>query len=163
MDKTVHKVIKNFLPERQLKEITKANTFLTSSWFDFPAPYEYQRSILEEASSFVDLSSAIGVEEWFHNPYFQKLPTEHYDKDEKLFAATGEIVHPLCSCILYIKVDNLVGADLHLIEEGISITPTSNTLILMKPGVYHKVTDYISGIRSSLYLNPWDRELFSGC
>lgn len=163
MDKTNYKLIKNFLPEKQLKDITKTNSFLSSSWFDFPPPYEYQRSILEEASSFVDLSTAIGVEEWFHNPYFHNLPGEHYDKDEKLFAATGEVVFPLCSCILYIKVKNLVGADLHLIEEDISITPTSNTLILMKPGVYHKVTDYVSGIRSSVYLNPWDRELFSRC
>lgn len=161
MDTAVHKVIKNFLPEKELKEISSTKTFLQTNWFPNPPPYNYQRSIMEEASSFTNLSSTVGIEEWFHNPAFRTLPAAHFDKDEGLYKHTGIILYPLCSCILYIKVEDLEGANLHLIDTKTTITPESNMLVLLKPGIYHEVTEYISGIRSSVYLNPWNRELFS--
>lgn len=163
MDNSVYRIVKNFLPQKQLDSITKTKTFkiLGSMWFDMPAPYEYQNSILEEASGFEDISSAIGFEEWFHDPFFRDLPRAHYDKDEGLYEATRELKFPLCSCIFYMRAEQLEGAQLHIIDKEVLVTPESNMLVLMKPGVYHKVTKYKSGVRTSVYLNPWSEKLYN--
>jgi hypothetical protein len=159
----MHRVIKDFLSKKQLDSITRTKTFkiLGSMWFDMPAAYEYQNYILEEAASFIDISKAIGFEEWFHDPFFRGLPTKHYDKDEGLYAATKQLKFPLCSCILYMRVEQLEGAKLHIIDGETLVVPESNMLVLMAPGVYHQVTEYKSGIRTSVNLNPWSEKLYN--
>lgn len=154
------KEIKNFLPEKVLLSIPKHRGFnpFSTKWYDCPLEREYQQYIIEEASSFVDLSSMVGIEEWFHNPCFIDLPGEHYDKNEKLWLENRHLEFPLCSCVLYLKVENLMGADL-LVDRRIKITPESNKLVLMKPGVIHEVTSYESGVRTSINLNPWYKKV----
>lgn len=155
-----YKVIKNFLPKEDLFKLPLSKGFrlFKSTWFDFPFELNYHNFIIEEAKSFVNLDNIVGLEQWHHNPHFMPLPGEHYDKNEYLYATEEKLEFPLCSCILYMKIEDLVGSNL-LIENEIELVPETNTLILMKPGVLHAVTDFTSGTRTSLNINPWDKKL----
>ena len=116
----------------------------------------YQNKILQEIKNdFTDLSSAIGIEEW-HQDADWFLPEEHIDKDEALYETTGEVKLPLCSAILYLRVENLVGANLKLVRDNVEVTPKPGTLVLLSPGLLHSITDYESGKRISLNMNIWD-------
>jgi hypothetical protein len=160
VDKTVLKEISNFLPQRLLDSISRRRQFnpFETKWYDKEDLAEYQLAILEEAGSKYDLTPMIGIEEWHHNPCFMPLPSEHYDKDEKLFEKENILEFPLCSCVLYMKIENLVGGHL-LVDKRMEVVPESNKLVLMSPGVIHEVTDYISGVRTSLNINPWERKV----
>ena len=151
------KIIENALCLEELNRLRqeRSKTLLKNFWYDAPFSKEYQLKLLEYASDFVDTSDTIGAEEWSHNPFLSPLPEGHYDKDEYLFETTGELVFPLCSCILYLTVKDLKGGD--LIVEGERVVPETNKLILLKPGTWHEVTEYIGGSRVGLYLNFWDR------
>lgn len=154
------KVLNNFLPQHELDKIPRYPGFnpFRHYWYDSPPQRGYQSAILEEASSFVDLSEIVGFEEWFHNPSLFSLPGKHYDKDEMLYNKTKVLSFPLCSCVFYMKVEDLNGANLE-IEGERPIIPTPNTLVIFKPGVLHEVTPYRSGTRTSLNINPWNRLL----
>ena len=156
----IYKVLKNFLEPSVLGSISSYKGFnpFKARWYDAPIEREYQKNILEEASSFVELDRLVGIEEWFHNPAFLHLPGKHYDKDEYLYERDGTLDFPLCSCVLYMKVEDLVGARL-IIEDSFEVVPESNTLVLMKPGTLHEVTEYVSGTRTSVNINPWSRPL----
>ena len=84
---------------------------------------------------------------------------EHEDKDEKLYAETGEVSYPICSAILYLRIENLVGAKLRIVRDNIEIEPKPGMLVLLAPGVTHSITEYSQGTRISLNLNIWDRPL----
>mgnify|MGYP000318079539 CR=1 FL=1 len=96
-----------------------------------------------------DFDSAAKDADWF-------LPEEHIDKDETLYETTGEVKLPLCSAILYLRVENLVGANLKLVRYNVEVTPKPGTLVLLSPGLLHSITDYESGKRISLNMNIWD-------
>jgi hypothetical protein len=153
----MHRVINNFLTKEDLLSISKFRDFnpFQPSWVSKENLKGYQIKILEEASKTYNLDKAIGIEEWHHNPCFMPLPTEHYDKDEILFKEKNHLRFPLCSCVLYMKIENLRGARL-IIDKRIEIVPESNTLVLISPGITHRVTDYVSGTRTSLNINFWD-------
>jgi hypothetical protein len=92
-----------------------------------------------------------------------------------LWEETGQVRLPLCSAILYVMVDNLVGANLEVSKDNIpididympefknvdTIVPEEGKIVLLDPGVWHKVTDYVSGRRIALILNFWDEPLYS--
>jgi hypothetical protein len=147
----------NVLPIKELRGFYKYKDFnpFESKWYDFPLERYYQQKMAEYAGEFADLSSAVGAEEWSHNPHWGSLPEAHYDKDEYLYVTTGDLEFPICSAILYIKVEDLIGANLKVGEE--IIVPETNMLVLLNSGVWHEITPYESGTRVSIYLNFWDR------
>jgi len=150
-----YKIIDNFLPQDMLKVGSLLNPFI-SKWFRYPAEKPYQNAILEEANKYFPLDACVGFEEWSHNPHWSPLPNPHYDKDEKVYSALGILKFPICSCILYLKVENLIGAHLYLDDIGKVIRPRTNRLVLLAPGVFHSVTEFKSGTRVSVNINPWD-------
>lgn len=154
----MYKIVDNFLTGKELAGISRERGFNPFGYSIHKVPLTgFKAKLFEEASKFVDLSTTIQAEVWYHNPVFSPLPKKHYDKDEALHRATGELSFPLVSCILYLKIGALVGSDL-LIEEDV-ITPKPNRLVLMKPGVEHEVTPWISGTRVSVNMNLWDKKL----
>jgi len=154
----VWRTIDNFLSKEEIAKVFTEKSFkpFTVRWHTLPSKSFYQNKILQEIKNdFTDLSSAIGIEEW-HQDADWFLPEEHIDKDEALYETTGEVKLPLCSAILYLRVENLVGANLKLVRDNVEITPKSGTLVLLSPGLLHSITDYESGKRISLNMNIWD-------
>ena len=154
------KEIPNFLSERLLKSIPRRRGFnpFEAKWYDSSELAEYQLAILEEARSVYNLDTMVGIEEWHHNPCFMPLPGEHYDKNEKLFEEKNHLEFPLCSCVFYMKIEDLEGGHL-IVDKRMEVVPESNKLILMSPGIIHSVTEYISGVRTSLNINPWEKQV----
>ena len=153
----MHIIVENFFSTEELSSIARVKGFnpWITTWTSLESLHAYQSSIVAEAEKSFDLSTLVGVEEWQHNPAFRRLPGEHYDKDESLWQKEEQLVFPLCSCILYMKVENLVGSNLVLNKE-IEITPQSNMLVLLPPGLLHEVTPHESGVRTSINLNLWN-------
>jgi len=154
----MYKIVDNFLTFNEMRTIAEPpfNPF-AKGWYTEPKKL-YQKRILEEASNYIGFSSIVGLEEWHHNPHWSSLPDEHYDKDEALYEETGELQFPLCSCIYYYRIRDLVGGDL-VLDNTITITPTENTLVLLEPGLLHNITPYVSGVRLSVNINPWDYQI----
>jgi hypothetical protein len=154
----VWRTIDNFLSKEEIAKVFTEKSFkpFTVRWHTLPSKSFYQNKILQEIKNdFTDLSSAVGIEEW-HQDADWFLPEEHIDKDEALYETTGEVKLPLCSAILYLKVENLVGANLKLVRDNVEVTPKPGTLVLLSPGLLHSITDYESGKRISLNMNIWD-------
>ena len=154
----VWRTIDNFLSKEEIAKVFTEKSFkpFTVRWHTLPSKSFYQNKILQEIKNdFTDLSSAIGIEEW-HQDAEWFLPEEHIDKDEALYETTGEVKLPLCSAILYLRVENLVGANLKLVRDNVEVTPKPGTLVLLSPGLLHSITDYESGKRISLNMNIWD-------
>ena len=152
------RTIDNFLSKEEIAKVFTEKSFkpFTVRWHTLPSKSFYQNKILQEIKNdFTDLSSAIGIEEW-HQDADWFLPEEHIDKDEALYETTGEVKLPLCSAILYLRVENLVGANLKLVRDNVEVTPKPGTLVLLSPGLLHSITDYESGKRISLNMNIWD-------
>jgi len=76
-----------------------------------------------------------------------------------LFAKTGELSFPICSCVIYLAIENLVGAELEIGDT--KIVPEAGMLVLIAPEVWHKVTNIVSGKRHSLNYNFWNKPLYS--
>jgi len=154
----VWRTIDNFLSKEEIAKVFTEKSFkpFTVRWHTLPSKSFYQNKILQEIKNdFTDLSSAVGIEEW-HQDADWFLPEEHIDKDETLYETTGEVKLPLCSAILYLRVENLVGANLKLVRDNVEVTPKPGTLVLLSPGLLHSITDYESGKRISLNMNIWD-------
>lgn len=157
----VWRTIDNFLSEEEISKVFREKSFkpFTTRWHPLPSKSFYHNKILAEiADEFADVSGAVGVEEW-HQDADWFLPEEHEDKDEKLYAETGEVSYPICSAILYLRIENLVGAKLRIVRDNIEIEPKPGMLVLLAPGVTHSITEYSQGTRISLNLNIWDRPL----
>jgi hypothetical protein len=150
------RIIENALTSSIARE-KSVGEVLTSLWFNLPVKREYQKQILEYVKDYVPIDNAVGIEEWGHVPETLPFPQKHLDKDEELYKSTGELKFPLCSCIYYHKIENLVGAD--LMVETHKITPESNMLVLLKPGIWHEITQYTSGTRTAVMINVWDYRL----
>lgn len=140
-------------------------TFGKVEWFSKNDAREYQKQIISNAIKYYDLADMVGWEEWGHVAGIREFPESHQDKDESLAAETGEVKTPICSCIYYHKVEDLKGAELYLLEEDDenkiidTVTPQTNMLVLLDPGVWHGVSPYISGIRSTINMNPWNYQV----
>lgn len=155
-----YKVIDHFLTEEEiicLKHHLKKD-FLKYKWYDYPPKRMYQDKLLGAVAGFVNVEKIVGFEEWSHNPHWKPLPTWHLDKNEDKWESSKELELPICSCIYYLNIENLVGGNL-LIKDKIEVVPKSNRLVLLKPGVWHAVDKVISGTRVSLNINPWEHTL----
>lgn len=157
----VWRTIDNFLSQEEIKNVYKTKSFkpFTTQWHSLPSESFYHNKVLDEIKNeFADISTAVGLEEW-HQDADWFLPGEHEDKDERLYHKTGEVSYPICSAILYLAVENLVGANLRLVRDNVEVQPETGKLVLLAPGVTHNITDFISGKRISINLNIWDRPL----
>ena len=122
--------------------------------------YTYiHNKLLEQVEDFIGSKKTIGVEQWSFHSELTLLPGLHQDRDESLFDKTGELSFPMCSCIAYLSVEDLEGANLQ-IEDNI-IVPKTGMLVLIAPGVWHKVSDYKKGKRLSINYNFWDKPLYN--
>lgn len=79
----------------------------------------------------------------------------HVDIDEMHEVRNkGEIRLPLMTIIYYPEIENLVGGEFR--TENIILTPKTNTMVIMSPGMVHSVNPIESGTRLSFMINPWD-------
>lgn len=109
-------------------------------------------TILDKASEYFDLSSMQYYEAWTHG--LTRPLDWHYDKDEALFQSKGITRFPLCSNVFYpIEDDNLVGGKL-MFENGVTVNPKRNRLVVFAPGLYHSVQPF-RGKRISININTW--------
>lgn len=136
------------------------NNFSVEQWCSLHLNHNYEilcRSLLSECKKYYNLSDCIGYEFWTQN---NTRPSGwHYDKDERFHNTTGDYKFPICSIILYLKVNNLTGGLLHL--EDIIITPKSNRMVIFPPGVFHYVEEF-TGERISFLINPWNYDISLG-
>lgn len=85
----------------------------------------------------------------------------HYDKDEELYALTGEIVTPSIGTVYYPEQDQFEGGMLEIYTEGINKAPEvvyakPNRLIIFDAGKYvHAVTQVTHGTRKAIAINLW--------
>tara|TARA_R100000152_G_C6703047_1_gene132166 strand:- start:383 stop:856 length:474 start_codon:yes stop_codon:yes gene_type:complete len=78
----------------------------------------------------------------------------HYDKNEKKSDEGLEDEYPECSIVFYpIVDDNLVGGKL-MFQNGLSIPPERNRVVIFSAGILHTVQPF-RGKRISYNINPW--------
>ena len=88
----------------------------------------------------------------------------HYDKDEELFAQTGQIVTPIIGTVYYPEQDQFEGGMLEIYSEGVDNTPEvvyakPNRLVIFDAGKYvHAVTPVTKGTRKAIAINLWASE-----
>lgn len=121
---------------------------ICDTWYD-NKHLSYASHLIQEAAKYFDLSSSIGCE--MHVNYEE--PKKHYDKDEKLFRTTGEIIFPLCSIVYYPFID-MEGGQIIFPGEGIAITPVTNRAIFFRGNLLHDGNPF-TGVRQSIGINPW--------
>ena len=116
---------------------------------------ELVKTIMDKANNYFDLSEMKYYEAWTHE---NTIPGGmHYDKDELLYAE-GELKFPLCSTVFYANVsDDIKGGKL-LFEDGVTIEPKFNRLVIFSPGLRHGVEPF-RGKRTSININPWKYEI----
>ena len=135
--------------------------------------------LLSLSSSYFNLDNCTGYECW--TQLNGRPPEWHVDLDETRRISDKIIRLPICSMIYYLKVDSLIGGELkisHLaVKDGIQeseyikgielsnvkpydvITPKTNRLVMIPPGIYHKVETF-KGERMSMIVNPWNTSKF---
>ena len=116
---------------------------------------ELVKTIMDKANNYFDLSELKYYEAWTHE---NTIPGGmHYDKDELLYAE-GELKFPLCSTVFYANVsDDIKGGKL-LFEDGVTIEPKFNRLVIFSPGLRHGVEPF-RGKRTSININPWEHKI----
>ena len=116
---------------------------------------ELVKTIMDKANNYFDLSEMKYYEAWTHE---NTIPGGmHYDKDELLYAE-GELKFPLCSTVFYANVsDDIKGGKL-LFEDGVTIEPKFNRLVIFSPGLRHGVEPF-RGKRTSININPWEHKI----
>lgn len=116
---------------------------------------ELVKTIMDKANNYFDLSEMKYYEAWTHE---NTIPGGmHYDKDEPLFAE-GKLNFPLCSTVFYANVsDDIKGGKL-LFEDGVTIEPKFNRLVIFSPGLRHGVEPF-RGKRTSININPWEHKI----
>ena len=88
----------------------------------------------------------------------------HYDKDEELYAKTGEIVRPIIGTVYYPEQPEFEGGMLAIYTKGIDAAPElvyakPNRLIIFDAGNYvHAVTPVTRGTRKAIAINLWQSE-----
>lgn len=119
------------------------------TWFE-RGSHALTEQILDVARRFFDLSAMAGYEMHVntHTPY------RHYDKDEVLYDTQGVLSFPLCGIVYYPVLENLVGGDLVFPEDGVSVRPQVNRLVMFSPDLLHEGVPH-SGTRISIGVNPW--------
>lgn len=106
--------------------------------------------IFDFVSDIYELKDTKFLEYWKHH---NTSPRWHYDCDEVYLRRTGNYSFALNTIIFYPEIELLQGGE--LITETIRITPITNRMVILSPGIWHKVDDIVSGSRMSLNINPW--------
>jgi hypothetical protein len=104
--------------------------------------------LLRRAADYFDLSLMVGSEYWAN---YGTRPDWHIDKDEKLYAMSGNTECPICSIVYYADIDALGG---DFMTETIRVKPVTNRMIVFAAGLKHGVEPY-TGTRLSVAVNPW--------
>ena len=141
----------------QMHKKYTGKTNFKEKWYSLDEDHIFRDLCLQvmvKAHRYVDLTSCIGYEMWTQNN--TRPRSRHQDKDEQLENKTGKISFPLCSLIYYPLVKNLRGGQLEV--DNAIITPKTNRLIIMGPGMWHSVREF-SGNRISFLINPWNKTL----
>jgi hypothetical protein len=126
------------LPETEFKDIKEAS--------------EMQKAILDKASNYFDLSEMNYYETWTHEN--SRPNTWHHDKDELLYKEEEKLKFPLCSTVFYANVSEDIKGGKLLFENGVTVEPKFNRLVIFSPGLYHGV-EVFRGKRTSININPW--------
>jgi len=155
-------IIDNFFEDQQYLEKFKEtiDNFPTDGlWVDVYHKEMYTNHIVEKAGNYFNMKKIKGYEAWTHinsKPSADYEGGWHYDKDEYRYNLNNILSFPVCSCVFYLQVENLIGG--RLIVEDIKITPRTNRLIIFGPRKKHYVEDF-KGTRISININPWNRLL----
>ena len=170
------KMVDSCLSKEELSSLARYTLENYPSFLDINKLPPLQQKITEVVKQSYNLDTCTLVEQWHNNPeYGTFYPVEHLDKDEPLWLSTGDIRLPFCSAILYLVVRDLEGAALEVSKDNIpldveerpifknidTIIPEEGKLVLLDPGVWHRVSDYVSGRRIALILNFWDKPLYN--
>lgn len=137
-----------------------------------PLPHKKLYDIVAEH---YNLENCVLVEQWHNDPNYTFYPIEHIDKDEGLWREKEEVSLPICSAIVYILIKDLEGANLEISKDEIplnpgkqpffenidTVVPEAGSVVLLDPGVWHKVSKYEKGRRVTLILNFWDKPLYN--
>lgn len=161
MGRRMFRVIENFFTVQELMTLKPLSSkCLNMSNYVAKEKYNHiHKKILEQVEDFTGSKETLGVEQWAFHSELTQLPDLHQDRDEELFDKTGELSFPMCSCVAYLSVENLKGANLEIGES--IIVPKTGMLILIAPRVWHRVSEYVSGKRHSLNYNFWNKPIYS--
>lgn len=100
-------------------------------------------------------------------PNHSDVLPQHYDKDEAIFAQTGEIVTPVIGTVYYPGIEDFEGGDLAIYTDGPDATPEiikakPNRLIIFGAGDYiHAVQPITKGTRHAIAINLWAKEPYT--
>jgi len=133
-------------------------TNFDEKWYSLDEDHIFKDFCLQmigKSHAYVDLTSCIGYEFWTQNNT-RPIGGWHQDKDQQLLKEKGIYSFPLCSLIYYPFVENVKGGQLH-VEDDI-ITPKTNRLVILSPGIRHYVREF-TGNRISFLINPWNKTL----
>ena len=155
------RIRKNFLTKEEILYLKKVSlSCLDASRFvPLDSMTDTHNKVLKEVQNFVSIPNLVGVEEWSLHADYNQLPDWHQDRDEELFSRTNKLSFPRCSCILYLDISNLKGANLEV--DNTVIVPETGMLVLLESEVWHRVTPYEKGKRHSINYNFWDKPLYS--
>ena len=111
--------------------------------------------LLEWASFYYSLDNCTEYEVWHGSTTMDAAMDEHIDKDEHHYVKSGQNIHPICSIVYYLEIENLEGGE--LVSPGNwSVVPKTNRAVIFGPGVAHKV-NWFTGTRFAVLVNPWAR------
>jgi len=109
-----------------------------------------------------------GDEKVTENFGFKHHLKHHFDKDEKVWDETGEVIRPKIGTVFYFnpEVDNSEGGYLQLWDTYNSdatnlpyelIRPKFNRLVIFDAGKLHAVQEVTKGIRHAVAINLWSQ------
>jgi hypothetical protein len=186
-------VIHDALPARDFQRLLRRvralgterlrRTYQTTFWYDFGPPTNVvEQVILTLRPRLPQGRRIIGVEWWLSRMYTTDVQVDfHQDRDEKLALATGRLVHPRVSSVLFLN--RVRGGALAITEElpdpdnpslapaGMDfalVAPRPNRLVLFDGTLTHGVLDADnqvphgrlpgrSRLRLTLAMNWWHR------
>ncbi len=186
-------VIHDALPPQDFQRLLKRvralgterlrNTYQTTFWYDFGPPTNVVETVILALRPQVPKERRIvGVEWWLSRMYTTDVRVDfHQDRDEKLALATGRLIHPRISSVLFLN--RVRGGSLAITEdlpepENPSLAPSSldfslvaprpNRLVLFDGNLTHGVLDANnqvpegklpgrSRLRLTLAMNWWHR------
>jgi hypothetical protein len=159
-------VIHDALPPRDFQRLLRRvralgterlrNTYQTTFWYDFGPPTNVVETVILALRPQVPKERRIvGVEWWLSRMYTTDVRVDfHQDRDEKLALATGRLIHPRVSSVLFLN--RVRGGALAITEElpepeNPSLAPSSldfslvaprpNRLVLFDGNLTHGVLD----------------------
>lgn len=146
-------ILDDVLTDSQVKQIHDGNINYGNYFLQPKEEIECLIPLLNEAEKHFDLSECIGYEVWKQN---NPELGWHKDKDEVLYKEEKTFLYPICTLVYYLRIEKILGGKL-LFEDGTSIKPLQNRLVMFGPGIEHAVDEMftVDGHRDSIIINPW--------